>query len=93
MALHNLIELHARNDDDDTEFDHLTSGDTNSKYIIIVVENLTFKTIKMFNQSMILCDYMHFFNNIVLAHAMTAILIIQQVSCFYRVCEKGMCKN
>jgi len=32
-----------------TELGHFTSGDINSKYIIIT-ENLTFKKMKMFNQ-------------------------------------------
>jgi len=30
----------------------------------------------MFNQSEVLCAYMHLFSNVLLAHIMTAILII-----------------
>jgi len=30
----------------------------------------------MFNQSVILCSYMHLFNNVVLAHAVNAVYII-----------------
>jgi len=36
-------------------------------------ENSTCKTIKMFNQSVILCTYMHLFNNFVLEHALSIV--------------------
>jgi len=41
-------------------------------------------------KSVILCAYMHLFNNIVLANDLTAILIILSVFLFYYVSQKSM---
>jgi len=54
-----------------------------------VTKSLTFKTTEMFSQSVILCANMHLFNNIVLVHAVTAVLITLTGSCFITFYEKA----
>ena len=41
----------------------------------------------MFSQSVILCTYVHLFNNVALVHAMTGILIILAGLLFLSCCE------